>query len=718
MEYDAVVEEAQKRIQDNAFYMTKALDAQNLKEAMKFAEQMVGSLRVGSVSPREYYSLFLQVFDELNLLEMAFVEAYNKKKIKISKIYEKVQYSQELIPRLYLMITAGSVLIDSREMTSVAVIQDLFQMLKGVQHPFRGLFLRFYFLKMIKRKIPDADQEDYQEKLEREFGCLENILNMLSENFGEMNKLWIRIGTLIKDKKSRKQQREELKMTVGENIVRLAGIQGLTVEVYKEKLLPMLLEHIVSCGDKMSQSYLFNCLIHAFPDEFHLETLEMMLKATEDLSPKVALREIYIKIMDRLAEYAKRAENGEAERTDMIRVYKLFKNSIANIVAKQTDGEVQLHKLLELQSTFLKFCVNSFPGVVEYVDEILQISVALCSKVSASEYTEEVLDSLVSILSLPLDSLALAVLALEEYPRLMNYLPFIKRKRVALKILEAVLNSRTYIMRSDVLMKVLVFIGPLFEAGDSESVPPTADELEEQLCLLGRLSHLCESHDPHVTVELLKRVEKKTRKLDASWKKSLIPALITCYFRAVRRFKELQALIAANPEDLQSQIQAPYEQRVQNATYLTEDEKNSWTYTIPAMELNLAELFKAARFLIDDVAYDYPIVAVKLYLQLILLVKSCNEGEEYKELLGELTEEALELFQDEVSDPKEKAFMFENILGCLLPVLPVLPEDVRETISHNLTLFASSLLRKRDKVLMLLKVIGVHFNPPHQVGLS
>lgn len=711
-----MVEEARKRIQDNAFYMTKALDAQNLKEAMKFADQMVGSLRVGSVSPREYYSLFLQVFDELNLLEMAFVEAYNKKKIKISKIYEKVQYSQELIPRLYLMITAGSVLIDSREMTSVAVIQDLFQMLKGVQHPFRGLFLRFYFLKMIKRKIPDADQEDYQEKLEREFGCLDNILNMLSENFGEMNKLWIRIGTLIKDKKSRKQQREELKMTVGENIVRLAGIQGLTVDVYKQKLLPMLLEHIVSCGDKMSQSYLFNCLIHAFPDEFHLETLEMMLRATEDLNPKVALREIYIKIMDRLAEYAKRAENGEAEKTDMVKVYQMFKKSIANIVSKQTEGEVQLHKILELQSTFLKFCVNSFPGVVEYVDEILQISVALCSKVSASEYTEEVLDSLVSILSLPLDSLALAVLGLEEYPRLMNYLPFIKRKKVALKILEAVLNSRTYILRSDVLMKVLVFINPLFETGDSESIPPTADELQDQLCQLGRLFHLCESHDPHVTVELLKRIEKKVRKLDSSWKKSLVPSLVTCYFRTVRRFKELQPLIAANPEDLQTQIQAPFEARVQAASYLSEDEKNGWSYTIPTMELNPTDLLTAARAMIEDVAYDYPVVAVRLYLQLISLVKACNEGEQYKELLGDLAEEALELFQDEVSDPKEKAFIFENILGTFIPLLPALADDARETVSHNLTLFASSLLRKRDKVLMLLKVLSVHFNPPHLVS--
>lgn len=244
MDYDAVVEEGKKKIREHAYYMKKALDGADMKEAMKSAEQMIAALRVGNVSPRDYYMLFMLVFDELNILELAFRDFYNKKKIKFSKIYEKVQYSSEIIPRLYLMITAGSVLIDTKEMTSSAVIQDLFQMLKGVQHPFRGLFLRYYFLKMIKTKIPDADAEDYKEKLEREFGCLENILDMLTENLGEMNKLWIRIGSLVKDKKKRKQERGDLKITVGENIVRLASIQGLTVDIYKAKLLPTLLEHV------------------------------------------------------------------------------------------------------------------------------------------------------------------------------------------------------------------------------------------------------------------------------------------------------------------------------------------------------------------------------------------------------------------------------------------------------------------------------------------
>ena len=92
MEYDGVVEEAKKKIREHAYYMKKALDGESLKEAMKSAQSMISNLRVGNVSPRDYYMLFMLVFDELNMLELAFRDLYRKKKMKFSKIYEKVQY--------------------------------------------------------------------------------------------------------------------------------------------------------------------------------------------------------------------------------------------------------------------------------------------------------------------------------------------------------------------------------------------------------------------------------------------------------------------------------------------------------------------------------------------------------------------------------------------------------------------------------------------------
>lgn len=35
------------------------------------------------------------------------------------------------------------------------ILRDLLDMVKGVQQPVRGLFLRYYLLKMMKDKLPD-----------------------------------------------------------------------------------------------------------------------------------------------------------------------------------------------------------------------------------------------------------------------------------------------------------------------------------------------------------------------------------------------------------------------------------------------------------------------------------------------------------------------------------------------------------------------------------
>jgi len=107
---------------------------------------------------------------------------------------------------------------------------------------------------MLKGKIPDGSS-NYQEKIIEQFGSLENIIDILLENLVEMNRLWIRINSLVRDKKKKVKERGDLKITVGENIHRLSTIEGITLKMYSEKVLPPILEHIVSCKDSISQNY-------------------------------------------------------------------------------------------------------------------------------------------------------------------------------------------------------------------------------------------------------------------------------------------------------------------------------------------------------------------------------------------------------------------------------------------------------------------------------
>ncbi|RRT39130.1 hypothetical protein BHE74_00059748 [Ensete ventricosum] len=45
------------RLQHNAFYMHRALDSNNLKDALRYAGQMLSELRTSSLTPHKYYEL-------------------------------------------------------------------------------------------------------------------------------------------------------------------------------------------------------------------------------------------------------------------------------------------------------------------------------------------------------------------------------------------------------------------------------------------------------------------------------------------------------------------------------------------------------------------------------------------------------------------------------------------------------------------------------------
>lgn len=44
-------------IQHNAFYLHRALDSNNLREALKFSAQLLSELRTSRLSPQKYYEL-------------------------------------------------------------------------------------------------------------------------------------------------------------------------------------------------------------------------------------------------------------------------------------------------------------------------------------------------------------------------------------------------------------------------------------------------------------------------------------------------------------------------------------------------------------------------------------------------------------------------------------------------------------------------------------
>ncbi|KAF8330446.1 vacuolar protein sorting-associated protein 35 [Cantharellus anzutake] len=291
--------------------MRKYLEADQLMDALKAASTMLAELRTSSLSPKQYYELYMAVFDALRYLSNYLYEAHTTGKHHLADLYELVQYAGNIVPRLYLMITVGSVYMSIPDAPIKEIMKDMMEMSRGVQHPTRGLFLRHYLSGQTRDHLPIGEEQGPQ-------GNLQDSIAFVVTNFVEMNKLWVRLQHQghSRDKEKRELERKELRILVGTNLVRLSQLEGVDLVMYQSTILPGILEQVVNCKDVIAQEYLMEVIIQVFTDEFHLHTLAPFLSATAQLHPKVNIKQIVIALIDRLAAYAAReAENEDPEET-------------------------------------------------------------------------------------------------------------------------------------------------------------------------------------------------------------------------------------------------------------------------------------------------------------------------------------------------------------------------------------------------------------------
>ena len=104
---------------------------------------------------------------------------------------------------------------------------------------------------------------------------------------------------LNRHKEKREQERRELRLLVGTNLVRLSQLESVTVDLYSSAVLPKILEQVINCNDDIAQEYLMECIIQVFPDEFHISTLEFYLKACVELHEDVNIRNIIVSLVER-----------------------------------------------------------------------------------------------------------------------------------------------------------------------------------------------------------------------------------------------------------------------------------------------------------------------------------------------------------------------------------------------------------------------------------
>lgn len=190
-----VLNEITRRVQEHSYYMRKAMDVDDLSLVLEKACRMLDELgggeyaksneECGLLTSRSYYELYMKVLDEIPNLE----EYLMSHRISKLVLYEIVQYSTRVIPRLYLQICFGCVRLRAEaDTTNVTFLVDILNEIKSIQNPLRGLFLRSYFIQVCRTSVPR---------------------DLLLNNFLEMNRLWIRLT--LHNKSENKETRKRKK---------------------------------------------------------------------------------------------------------------------------------------------------------------------------------------------------------------------------------------------------------------------------------------------------------------------------------------------------------------------------------------------------------------------------------------------------------------------------------------------------------------------------
>lgn len=220
----------------------------------------------------------MAVFDALRHLSNYLYDAHTQGRHHLADLYELVQYAGNIVPRLYLMITVGSVYMSIPEAPIKEIMKDMMEMSRGVLHPIRGLFLRHYLSGQTRDNLPTAPESGLDsfhilgsQALTNSCcspaGGLQDSITFVLTNFIEMNKLWVRLQHQghSRDREKRELERRELRILVGTNLVRLSQLDGVDLDLYQKIILPSVLEQVVSCKDVIAQEYLMEVVIQVCP---------------------------------------------------------------------------------------------------------------------------------------------------------------------------------------------------------------------------------------------------------------------------------------------------------------------------------------------------------------------------------------------------------------------------------------------------------------------
>ncbi|KAI6188356.1 Vacuolar protein sorting-associated protein 35 [Aphelenchoides besseyi] len=673
-EQEQLLEETIRVVKTQAFEMKRCLDRKEIMEGFRFANVMLAELRSTALSPKFYYRLYIDVTNELqhflSFLEEEYLNGDSTK--KVAELYEFVQFAGSIVPRLYLMITVGIVYIKSKEAPRKDILRDMVEMCRGVQHPLKGLFLRNYLLTSTKELLPIGAPGTEQSE---EDGDIRDALDVVMINFSEMNKLWVRMQHQgpTKERDKRERERRELRILVGTNLVRLAQLELLDLEMYKEHVLPGILEQAVSCKEPISQEYLMECVIQVFPDEFHLATLSEFLTACAELNPSVQIKNVLCAIIDRLAIYAV-AEDGPGIPSE-IDLFQTFSTHAEKIIAARE--EILPEDIVSIQKALANLAIKCYPSDVSFADMVFKSTVNIFNQLKLSNipFNGNLGRELMKLLKLPIENYGscLEVFDMNSYIDLMNCLHYRGRTSICSFLIRRIIESNSYVETEEALQKLFNLLETLIV--DQEDQPEDLEnneDFDEEQSLVARLLHVIRNEDRAVHFTLLSKARKVFGKGGKYRFKYTLPPTIFAVYK----------LAASYAEDRESD---EWDERMKKIFHFCMSTISALKSETESHELCLKLLLQGS-LIADKLAF-----------------------EDSASVTYEFISNAFTIYEEDLSESRIQIHCLNQMIGTVQQIRGLLDEN-HGPLQNQCAMYATRLLKKPDQARALCLVAHLCWN--------
>jgi vacuolar protein sorting-associated protein 35 len=703
VDQEKLLDEALLVVKTKSYQMKVAIENNKLRNSLKYAKSMLDTLKSTTLSPSNYYQLFLSIFDEMQYIFNYFREEARRGR-RMKDLYDTVQQCENIIPRLFLLICVASAYIETGQTNATDIIFDLFNLIKGVQNPLRGLFCRYFFLKMIKDRLPDKGNE-----YEKPGASPDDTVKFVLNNLEEMNGLWIRItnnNSIINGEEdttdivSSLKEREQLKILIGENITRLSSLNCVNVDVYQKKVLPKIIEILLESKDSLSQQYLLECVVHAFPDEHNIACMNVLLETCSKLQSNVDVKTIFISLMQKLAKYV---ENSKDEKNILDSAQKIFNIVKGNInkIMNESNTNMDVNKLIELQVAFLNFTIKCCPDKekLDSTNNILIDCVNLLSKNKNEIISNDTIKLIGKLLAVPLES-NMSIFSMSTFPELMRYLDYASRATLSLRIIDSLVNDKATVKldNSERVSALMDFIRPLLEdspdAGEYDQY-----QFESEQASVCKLLFIITTNDPQNMYDILNVLKNTFLKGGIKRQKFTLSALVNAYITL--SYKISYALNKLNGvEDSRKEK-------------IHEDFVNY--YNLKSLDTNeqihkfMRRIYSQINDTISIIENDFSDVALKLYLSLALQINDIKiDRNLYEEICYNALSSAIQIFNRGKINDDLKVDLINQVIGTVLNI-DILSRDNLVAITSNIVQVSQSLLKRSDQCLAILNCTHLYY---------